>query len=225
MRTKNFIKTVKKLISSFFNLPQNSNIEDLTQSDGPLVPIVHYRMTFGEPPSPPVETVGSQPIVSRVWLNGAEVNIEDLDPNIYTQLVGRFVRSSIPSIEVTVEGLLLPPISPTYTGMRPPVLLTASQAEQIVEMGADLENVIIADRLPPIPESCQVPSISMPCSRYYIDLFSPSRLFAGLADYTYTVGLDEQDIKMYNCPYFANSPHLKCTANPENTNCLECNEY
>jgi len=31
--------------------------------------------------------------------------------------------------------------------------------------------------------------------------------------------------KMHNCPYFANSPHLKCTANPTNNNCLECKAY
>ena len=134
MRTKNFIKTVKKLISSFFNLPQNSNIEDLTQSDGPLVPIVHYEIP-----------------------------------------------------------------------------------------------------LPPIPESCQVPITNMPCSRYYANDLHPvdyDRLLGNQDDPMTPIGFERwkascQSVrqKMHNCPYFANSPHLKCTANPTNNNCLECKAY
>lgn len=220
MRTKNFIKTVKNLISSPFNLPQDLTIEDLTQPDGPLVPIVHYPV---------------------------------------------------------------PPIPPTYAGMRPPVLLTASQAEQIVEMGGDLENVIITDRLPPIPEDCQVPTTTMPCSyggyaqddyqeytgsdesqiltdyteftpEMFEYLLSRSRngypniqsiqtdlhpvdydrlqlIRNGLGDWPQVIlsefKTDDWQAydKMQSCPYFANSPYLKCTANPTNTNCLECNEY
>lgn len=185
MRTKNFIKTVKELISSFFNLPQDSTIEDLTQPDGPLVPIVHWqmercRMTFDE-------------------------------------------NLPMPNIEVTVEGL--PPIPPTYTGMRPPILLTASQAEQIVEMGGDLENVIICDRLPPIPEDCQVPTTTMPCSYGDYVQDDPMTTQIYLKSYPKIFETSEARQKMHNCRYFANSPHLKCTANPTNTNCLECNEY
>ena len=155
MRTKNFIKTVKELISSFFNLPQDSTIEDLTQPDGPLVPIVHWqmercRMTFDE-------------------------------------------NLPIPNIEVTVEGL------------------------------------------PPIPEDCQVPTTTMPCSRYYANDLHPvdyDRLLGDQGDPMTPIGFERWKAscqlakeKMHNCRYFANSPYLKCTANPTNTNCLECNKY
>ena len=148
--------------------------------------------------------------------------------------------------------------------MRPPILLTASQAEQIVEMGGDLENVIIADRLPPIPESCQEYTVSDE-SQILTDyteftpefeyLLSRSRNGPNIQsiqtensismpfitayreridrDWPQSVeqlkSLQEKsnkaNDKMHNCPYFANSPYLKCTANPTNTNCLECKAY
>jgi hypothetical protein len=77
----------------------------------------------------------------------------------------------------------------------------------------------------------------MPCSRYYTpenDLHPVDydRLLGNQDDPMTPIGFERWKAgcrsaiqKMQSCPYFANSPHLKCTANPENTNCLECNEY
>jgi hypothetical protein len=77
----------------------------------------------------------------------------------------------------------------------------------------------------PIPEDCQVPPMNMPCNYggynsngvWGIDWY---RTVMGGFD----VDLSEANDKMHNCPYFVNSSQLKCTANPTNTNCLECNE-
>ena len=93
-----------------------------------------------------------------VWLNGEQVDIEDIDPNLRVQVVMRTIGS-------------------------------------------------------PIPEDCQVPPMNMPCN------YGGSN-----GGYAYEIDLPEANDKMYNCPYFANSRHLKCADNPTNINCLECKE-
>jgi hypothetical protein len=80
---------------------------------------------------------------------------------------------------------------------------------------------LFVNNLLPIPEDCQVPPMNLPCNYGRVWGIDWDRTVMGSFD----VESLESNKKMLNCPYFANSPHLKCTANPTNTNCLECNEH
>ena len=266
MRTKNFIKTVKEL-----DYKESEGMSHIEESQTIWRPIPE-RTPDGMELLAKAIKLSTQSIkqvfdeFTDSFVNYCAPRFTSLIDNwqIETRRLSDYENLPIPNIEVTVEGL--PPISPTYTGMRPPILLTASQAEQIVEMGGDIENVIIADRLPPIPEDCQVPTTTMPCSRYYATDLHPVDYDSSVHPYeTETrrlIKMSSEDLrleiiedgyeltrlkaslelcrqkilrkeaiyrlarqKMHNCPYFANSHHLKCTANPTNTNCLECNDY
>ena len=251
MRTKNFIKTVKEL--DYKESEGMSHIEESQTIWRPIPEKTPDGMELlAEAIKLSTQSIKMELLVEAIKLSTQSIKqvfdeftdsfvnycaprFTSLIDNwqIETRRLSDYENIPMPNIEVTVEGL--PPISPTYTGMRPPVLLTAYQAEQIVEMGGELENVIITDRLPPIPESCQVPTTTMPCSRYYANDLHPvdyDRLLGDQGDPMTPIGFERWKAscqlakeKMHNCRYFANSPYLKCTANPTNTNCLECNEY
>lgn len=214
MRTKNFVKTAKKLsCHKTIEREVNKNNRELDQH------IEDRKRYFLEMQYQPISSENWRPIPERTP-DGMELLAEAIKQaqENYQEIRGCRVTWA-------GESTPLPPIPPTYTGMRPPILLTASQAEQIVEMGGELENVIITDRLPPIPESCQVPTMNMPCSYGGYVQDDPMTTQIYLKSYPKIFETSEARQKMHNCPYFANSPHLKCTANPTNTNCLECEAY